>query len=75
MPILRFVSLFIKIHKSSSGRDSLRCLRSEQTSSGFKKYKQQNPRDFSPQANYTDRATAACRRSLVQTFADRGIRL
>jgi 5-bromo-4-chloroindolyl phosphate hydrolysis protein len=25
-------------------------------------------RDFSPQANYTDRATAACRRSLVPTF-------
>jgi hypothetical protein len=28
-------------------------------------------RDFSPQANYTDRTTAACRRSLVPTFADR----
>jgi hypothetical protein len=32
-------------------------------------------RDFSPQANYTDRATAACRRSLVPTFADRGCRV
>jgi hypothetical protein len=32
-------------------------------------------RDFSPQAKYTDRATAACRRSLVPTFADRGCRV
>jgi predicted Ser/Thr protein kinase len=31
--------------------------------------------DFSSQANYTDRATAACRRSLVRTFADRGCRV
>jgi hypothetical protein len=31
--------------------------------------------DFSPQANYTDRATAACRRSLVPTFADRWCRV
>jgi hypothetical protein len=27
---------------------------------------------FSPQVNYTDRATAACRRSWCQLFADRG---
>jgi hypothetical protein len=27
---------------------------------------------LSPQANYTDRATAACRRSDCQLFADRG---
>jgi hypothetical protein len=26
--------------------------------------------DFSPQANYTDRATIACQRSLLPTFAD-----
>jgi hypothetical protein len=28
---------------------------------------------FSPQANYTDRATAICRRNLVPIFADRGV--
>jgi hypothetical protein len=28
---------------------------------------------FSPQANYTDWATATCRRNLVSTFADRGV--
>jgi hypothetical protein len=32
-------------------------------------------RDFSPQAIYTDRATATCCRSLVPTFADRGCRV
>jgi hypothetical protein len=38
--------------------------------------KQQNKlRDFSLQANYTDQATAACRRSLVPTFADRECRV
>jgi hypothetical protein len=30
---------------------------------------QKEIRDFSPQAIYTDRATAACQRSLVPTFA------
>jgi hypothetical protein len=29
-------------------------------------------RGLSPRANYTDRATAACRRSDCQLFADRG---
>jgi hypothetical protein len=28
---------------------------------------------FSPQANYTDLATATCRRNLVPTFVDRGV--
>jgi hypothetical protein len=28
---------------------------------------------LSPQANYTDWATATCRRNLVSTFADRGV--
>jgi hypothetical protein len=28
---------------------------------------------LSPQANYTDRATATCRRNLVPTFVDRGM--
>jgi hypothetical protein len=28
---------------------------------------------FSPQANYTDWATATCRRNLVPTFADKGV--
>jgi hypothetical protein len=28
---------------------------------------------FSPQANYTDRVTATCRRNLVSTFVDRGV--
>jgi hypothetical protein len=28
---------------------------------------------LSPQANYTDWATATCRRNLVQTFVDRGV--
>jgi hypothetical protein len=28
---------------------------------------------FRPEANYTDRATATCRRNLVLTFADRGV--
>jgi hypothetical protein len=28
---------------------------------------------FSPQANYTDSATATCRRNLVPTFVDRGV--
>jgi hypothetical protein len=30
-------------------------------------------RDLSPQANYTDRSTATCRRNLVPTFVDRGV--
>jgi hypothetical protein len=30
---------------------------------------------MSPRANYTDRATAACRRSKLQLFADRGCRV
>jgi hypothetical protein len=30
---------------------------------------------FSLQANYTDRATAACRRSSCKLFADRGCRV
>jgi hypothetical protein len=34
-----------------------------------------NSVDCSPQANYTDRATAACRQSLVPTFADRVCRM
>jgi hypothetical protein len=29
----------------------------------------------SPQANYTGRVTAICRRSLVPTFADSGLRM
>jgi hypothetical protein len=32
-------------------------------------------RGLSPQANYTDRAIAACRRNLAPTFADRGCRV
>jgi hypothetical protein len=28
---------------------------------------------LSPQANYTDLATATCRRNLVPTFVDRGV--
>jgi hypothetical protein len=28
---------------------------------------------LSPQANYTDLATATCRRNLVSTFVDRGV--
>jgi hypothetical protein len=28
---------------------------------------------FSPQANYTNWATATCRRNLVPSFADRGV--
>jgi hypothetical protein len=28
---------------------------------------------FSPQANYTDSATAICRRNLAPTFVDRGV--
>jgi hypothetical protein len=28
---------------------------------------------FSPQANYTDWATATCRRKLIPTFVDRGV--
>jgi hypothetical protein len=36
-------------------------------------FKQTNSVAFSPQANYTDWATATCRRNLVPTFADRGV--
>jgi hypothetical protein len=32
-----------------------------------------NSATFSPQANYTDWATATCRRNLMPTFMDRGI--
>jgi hypothetical protein len=35
--------------------------------------KKKNSVAFSPQANYTDCATATCRRKLVPTFADRGV--
>jgi hypothetical protein len=33
----------------------------------------ENSVEFSPQANYTDWATATCWRNLVPTFADRGL--
>jgi hypothetical protein len=39
----------------------------------FMAYKQTNSMAFSPQANYTDWATATCWRNLVPTFADRGV--
>jgi hypothetical protein len=35
--------------------------------------KQTNSVALSPQANYTDWATATCRRNLVPTFEDRGV--
>jgi hypothetical protein len=37
------------------------------------KFKKKNLHCFSPQANYTDRATAACRRSLCQLLRMEGI--
>jgi hypothetical protein len=37
------------------------------------KNKKTNFVGFSPQANYTDWATATCRRNVVPTFADRGV--
>jgi hypothetical protein len=37
-----------------------------------RKYEKKKLSGFSPQANYTDRATAACLLSLESTFADRG---
>jgi hypothetical protein len=37
--------------------------------------KKKELRDFSPQANYTDGATAACWRILLPTLADRGCRV
>jgi hypothetical protein len=36
-------------------------------------FKQANSVAFSPQANYTDWATATYRRNLVPTFVDRGV--
>jgi hypothetical protein len=35
--------------------------------------KQTNSMALSPQVNYTDRATATCRRNLVPTFVDREV--
>jgi hypothetical protein len=35
--------------------------------------KQTNSVAFSPQANYTDRATATCWQNLMPTFVDRGV--
>jgi hypothetical protein len=35
--------------------------------------KQTNSVAFSPQANYTDWATATCQRIVVPTFVDRGV--
>jgi ABC-type arginine transport system ATPase subunit len=41
---------------------------------GEQKQKQKkNSVAFSPQANYTDWATATCRRNLVPTLVDRGV--
>jgi hypothetical protein len=37
------------------------------------KYNQNKLRGLNPRTKYTDRATAACRRSLVSTLADRGV--
>jgi hypothetical protein len=37
------------------------------------KQNKQNSVAFSPRANYTDWATATCRRNLVPTFMDRGV--
>jgi hypothetical protein len=39
----------------------------------FPNQKKTNSAALSPQANYTDWATATCRRSLVPTFVDRGV--
>jgi hypothetical protein len=36
-------------------------------------WKQTNKNSLTLQANYTDRATATCRRNLVPTFVDRGV--
>jgi hypothetical protein len=36
-------------------------------------YKKTNSVALSPQANYTNWATATCRRHLVPTFVDRGV--
>jgi hypothetical protein len=41
----------------------------------FLKQNKTNSVDFSPQANYRDRATAIFRRILVPTFVDRGVSL
>jgi hypothetical protein len=38
-----------------------------------KQYKKTNSVAFSPQANYTDWATATCRRNIVTTFVDGGV--
>jgi hypothetical protein len=37
------------------------------------RYEQTNSVVFSPKTNYTDCATATCRRNLVPTFVDRGV--
>jgi hypothetical protein len=39
----------------------------------IKTKKQTNSVALSPRANYTDCATATCRRNLVPTFVDRGV--
>jgi hypothetical protein len=39
----------------------------------FSKLRKTNSAALSPRANYTDWATATCRRNLVPTFADRGV--
>jgi uncharacterized membrane protein len=48
------------------------CQRDDQKNTPVNK-KQTNSVAFSPQANYTDWATATCRRNLVPTFVDRGV--
>jgi hypothetical protein len=40
--------------------------------SEFRRLKVKKLHGLSPRANYTDRATAACRRSASQRFADKG---
>jgi hypothetical protein len=43
------------------------------TTSAINSLQQTNSVAFSSQANYTDSATATCRRNLMPTFVDRGV--
>jgi hypothetical protein len=51
----------------------VRRLSEPQTRSGRCGFKKKNSVAFSPQANYTDWATAICWRNLVLTLEDRGV--
>jgi hypothetical protein len=64
-------SATLSLQHSASLSETVAEVRSDCKGIGRPVLTQTKPHGLSPRANYTDRATAACRRSDCQLFADR----